>query len=573
MNVEEGTVPFPERESGNRQGEPRAAPKRTRKAERPLPQTGQSSQREQPASERPEEPATTTAPETAAGPLTRVGQGPTSTERVARKDALQREKITHALVQLITRRTNVLPFAIGLFGHWGSGKSSQICFVRTALENITAPRIRFAEFNAWEHEGCDNMGAALAQKVVEALVDDLSFLARGKLAARIAMQRKSHLSAALARDKTGLLAWLTKFTHTAAPLLVPAAVAALLAYLFLSRAGGGLSAGVGTVGAGAAALWLTTQNFVSKNLTDWFKSINTDGARSLFTLPDFSSRLGTFHEIHTTLKHLCSLHLAGTDTEPGAGDYLFLVVDDLDRCSPHTVKQVFDAVRLVANINRVVTLVALDERIAFSAVEKHFDQFAGSGRDTAQVARDYLGKVFQVAISLPPVTQQASENFIREKLFEDHINGGKRTTVATETVVTSQLHEGANFIDVLDEEITLFAELARKTHIANPRQLSRLKQAWFLLRGIVLRDGDDIDVMGPWMSTLFCREWLLQERVETRIALEAAIRGGTRLFVDAESSDSVYALLDDEQGGWLTRWATVDSVLLPARYDLAHPKE
>jgi hypothetical protein len=556
--------PPPEEEhnsdAGNRQG-PR---KRTKTSE----WAGQSMQRELPASESIEESAAASD-----GPLSRVGQGPTSTERVARKDALKREKITHALVQLITRRTNVQPFAIGLFGHWGSGKSSQICFVRTALEGVAAPRIRFAEFNAWEHEGCDNMGAALAQKVVEALVNDLSFVARGKLAARIAMQRKSHLSAALARDKTGVLAWLTKFTHTAAPLLVPAAVAALLAYLLLSRADVGLSTGVGTVGVGAAALWLSTQNFVSKNLTDWFKSINTDGARRLFTLPDFSSKLGTFHEIHTTLKHLCSLHLAGTDTEPGAGDYLFLVVDDLDRCSPHTVKQVFDAVRLVANINRVVTLVALDERIAFSAVEKHFDQFAGSGRDTAQVARDYLGKVFQVAMSLPPVTQQASENFIREKLFEDHIHGAKPATAEPVPMSAETQHAGADFIDVLDDEITLFAELARKTHIANPRQLSRLKQAWFLLRGIVLRDGDEIDVMGPWMSTLFCREWLLQERVETRIALEAAIRGGTRLFVDAESSDSVYALLDDEQGGWQTRWATVDSVLLPARYDFSRSSE
>jgi hypothetical protein len=553
MNVEEGSRPFPEGEqrsdSGNRQG----APKRARKAERPRPQAGQSSQREQPA--------TSAAPETAAVPLTRVGQGPTSTERVARKDALKREKITHALVQLITRRTNVLPFAIGLFGHWGSGKSSQICFVRTALEGVAAPRIRFAEFNAWEHENCDNMGAALAQKVVEALVEDLSFLARARLAARIAMQRKRHLSAALAKDKTGFLAWLTKFTHTAAPLLVPAAVAALAAYLFLRGRNLPLSAEVGTVGAGAAALWLTTQKFVSENLTDWFKSINTDANRSLFTLPDFSSKLGTFHEIHTTLKHLCGLHLAGSDAEPGAGDYLFLVVDDLDRCSPQTVKQVFDAVRLVANINRVVTLVALDERIAFSAVEKHFDQFSGSGRDTAQVARDYLGKVFQVAISLPPVTQEASENFIRHKLFEDHI--GPR--VQQEEAIVAPPPERNEFIDVLDDEIALFAELARKTQIANPRQLSRLKQAWFLLRGIVLRDGDGIGVMAPWLTTLFCREWLLQETAERRIALEAAVRSATRLDATDGPSDAVYALLDGEQHGWQLRWATVDSVLLPAR--------
>ena len=544
------------------QGAP-PSPQRKKANPRPVYHDGQSSQRAQPEQESTDRHASSAPPmpETQAGaPLTRVGQGPTSTERVARQDALQREKITTALVQLITRRSNVAPFAIGLFGHWGSGKSSQICFVKNALMQVTAPRIRFAEFNAWEHESCENMGAALAQKVVDALVDDLSFLQRGKLAARIAMQRKSHLSAALAKDKRGMLAAFAKFTHTAAPLLAPAAIAAFLGYLFFSSVDLPVSTGVGTLGAGMTALWLTTQHFVSKNLTDWFKSINTDANRSWFALPDFTSKLGTFHDIHTTLKHLCSLHLAGDDDQPGSGDYLFLIVDDLDRCSAHTVKQVFDAVRLVANINRVVTLVALDERIAFSAVEKHFDQFDGSGRETAQIARDYLGKVFQVAISLPPVTQEASENFIRRQLFKDHVPPGAAPGPAPQPPPAP-----VEAIDVLDEEIVLFAKLARQTQIANPRQLSRLKQAWFLLRGIVLRDGDGIGVMGPWMSTLFCREWLLQQTAEKRASLEAAIRGGQRFDGPAGAPDSVYALLDSEQQGWQSRWPTADSVLLPAR--------
>lgn len=568
MNNIQGPLPSPQRKKASLRP-PAQSADASQSSQRALPENAHgegSFPSSQPLSDAPpaddEKAGATSAPDL---PPTRLGQGPTSTERVARKDALQREQITNALVQLITKRSNVAPFAIGLFGHWGSGKSSQICFVRHALAQVASPRIRFAEFNAWEHESCENMGAALAQQVVNALVDDLSFLQRARLAARIAMQRKRHLSAALAKDRRGMFAALTNITHTAAPLLMPAAIAACVGYLFFSRAGLPVPSELGALGTGAAALWLTTQNFVSKNLTDWFKSINTDAGRSFFTLPDFTSRLGTFHEIHTTLKHLCSLHLAGTDEQPNAGDYLFLIVDDLDRCSAQAVKQVFDAVRLVANINRVVTLVALDERIAFSAVEKHFDQFDGSGRETTQIARDYLGKVFQVAISLPPVSPEASEHFIRSKLFEDH----RPAMAPLQAVAPVAPSPVADSIDVLDEEITLFATLARRTGIANPRQLSRLKQAWLLLRGIVLHDGDGIDAMRPWLSTLFCREWLLQQTAQQRATHEAAIRAGQRLAPDATAPNSLYALLDGEQGGWQQRWPSADSVLLPARCVMA----
>lgn len=512
----------------------------------------------------------------------RADQGPTKTEGPAPRDALNRGKITTALAQLITRRTNVAPFAIGLFGHWGSGKSSQIDFVKTALSEINEPAIICVTFNAWEHEKSDNMGAALAQTVVESLVKDLGFIAQVKLSVHLALRRQGRLFSALNKDRNNFSATIIKYAFFGIPYIVPTVIVPLFAYTVLSISQSNAITGIGTLAVSAVTWLLTLQKFVAKNLTEWFKSINSESQSGVFRPLDFTHKLGSFHEIHQTLKHLCEISLTGLDSQPEKGSYLLLVVDDLDRCGPQTVKQVFDAVRLVAHIPRVVTLVALDERIAYSAVEKHFDQFESGDRELAQVARDYLAKVFQVAFTLPPVVSNICDSFIRDELFGENIDKGSskdklRGNLETDELQReeldnpkSELADGTTIenriIPVLEEEIDNFTKLAKITNMSNPRQLWRIKQAWFLLKGLVLDDGDSFEIMKPWMQLLFCREWLLHTSTDIRNEIEMYVSGtytsGPSLAIlDQKDASAVINLLNRIS---LDNWAIVDAVLLPA---------
>jgi KAP family P-loop domain len=506
---------------------------------------------------------------------TRADQGPTRVERHALNDALDRGKITSALVQLISSRIDVAPIAIGLFGHWGSGKSSQIDFVKQELSHLHAQRIRFAEFNAWQHEKSENLGAALAQTVVEALVKDLGFIDQLTLSVQLATRRKSRLTHSLSKDAKGAWSLFYRWATVLAPLFGPAAVVTFAAFVVLANYQwpelNTAKNWVGSVSSGIAALWIGWHKFISVNLTQWFNRISTNNSFSTLALPDFSAKLGSFHEIHTTLRHLCALQLSGTDDTPTSGDYLFLVIDDLDRCTPLAVKQVFDAVRLVASIPRVVTLVAIDDRIAFAAVATHYDKFNFAGRDPGQVARDYLAKVFQVAITLPPVDVANSNRFIHSELFADELRGlssssamvaGSDREVEAKTEVAPRTSE--QLLSVLPEEVALFAHLANETAVSNPRELWRLKQAWFLLKGMALKDGDGLVMMKPWLQALFVREWELQAPMETRRQIEMrqeAIRAGTPPpNLDARIMKIINLQHDD---GVLQR-PFVDAVLLPS---------
>ncbi len=513
-----------------------------------------------------------------------VDQGPTRVEQLASSDALDRDRITKALVQLISNRIDVAPIAIGLFGHWGSGKSSQVEFVKKALAQRSELHIRCAEFNGWEHEKNENLGAALAQTVVEALVKDLGFFDQLRLSVRLSIRRKSKFTRALSTDATGASAWFYRWATILTPLVLPALLLAFVAFVALKNlelpALNATKNWVGSIATAIGAMWLGWHKFVSSNLTHWFKRISSGSPARGFSLPDYSSKLGSFHEIHSTLKHLCALQLRGNEETPASGDYLFLVIDDLDRCTPETVKQIFDAVRLVASIPRVVTLVAIDDRMAFAAVSTHYAQFNFAGREVAQVARDHLAKVFQVAVTLPPVDPGTSARFILNKLFAGDLDKSPTDAPGAPDAGTAGLGSGASAAakddptvrNVLPEEVALFAQLANETSISNPRELWRLKQAWFLLKGMVLQDGDGLAQMAPWMRSLFVREWELQANSATRWRIatlrESWRNSGAREIV--QQSD--LAVLNLELEGASARQHFVDAVLLPsARCDEAKP--
>ena len=74
-----------------------------------------------------------------------------------------------AAVLDIIRSTDLLPATIGIFGDWGSGKSSIIRMVAEDDEIRKNPKILVLEFNGWLFEGYDDTKAVLMETIVDAL--------------------------------------------------------------------------------------------------------------------------------------------------------------------------------------------------------------------------------------------------------------------------------------------------------------------------------------------------------------------------------------------------------------------
>jgi Cdc6-like AAA superfamily ATPase len=481
--------------------------------------------------------------------LVGVNQDQTRTESLADKDALSRERIAKALAQLLQHRKDEKPLSIALFGPWGAGKSTLIGFVRNELAK-GSNTFECAEFNAWQNERVDNMSAALAQKVVDAVAGELGFFEQLGIGLKIAARRKARLHNAIKRSADALsdswklwfLTYVVPFAWPISLLIFTFAISLVVWFSPLSKS---FAAAIGVVG-GAATLatgFISAHVAVFKGLLESFKKLAKDqNLKDRMFLPDYSERLGSAHEIGRTLEDLCALTLRARGGRPDK--QLLVVVDDLDRCAPAAIKQVFDAVRLVANIERVSVIVALDDRIAYAAVAKFFSDFGIVDREPSQLSRDYMGKVFNVSVRIQAAAEGAVENYIRAHIFEQS-GSGTPDADAQQGAPTDepgrQSGATANPGEALPHEVEAFVEFAREFNMTNPRELWRLRQTWSLLKGMALPSPCAQSELRLWMRHMFFREVLLQGMNEQRKRSDEYLqkRMSSLGQADGESTQSV----------------------------------
>jgi predicted KAP-like P-loop ATPase len=83
-----------------------------------------------------------------------------------------------------------------------------------------------------------------------------------------------------------------------------------------------------------------------------------------------------------------------------------VIVDDIDRLSPEKIREVFQVVKAVGDLPRVIYLLAFDESVVLEALAAVHGE---SGRG-------YLEKVVQAPIELPPIDRHALQTLLLEQL-------------------------------------------------------------------------------------------------------------------------------------------------------------
>lgn len=454
----------------------------------------------------------------------------TSTESVAATDLLGREKITDALYKLLTEREDDKPFAIGLFGKWGAGKSSQVDFLKSRLQQSNGQEFIVADFNAWHNEKASNLPAMLAQAVVDGLTADMGMPQKAWLAIQLAGRR--HLPPGGQAKHGRIVTFALRGIEFLPYIILPITVfVALLLPPFIHWS-------VAAIGFVVTAC-IDGYQFARSHLTQLFRRIDAKKAASLLSLPDYVSHRGLMLDIHRTLKDLCELCLTPKN-KPHR--YLLIVVDDLDRCAITAVKEVFDAIRLVTDIPRVVTLVAIDERIAYSAIREHYSKLVSEERPDYLIARDHLAKVLQVSVAIPEMDQSGVENYVNslfgqtDRRDTDEARAGNAPAAEERTgaltaegeLPNDRAHQHEEVRDVpppmptndnkeasnseiatrfLPEEHALFTELSQ-TYRFSPRLLRRLYLSWKLLKSLYLGPVYSYKEVEMPLHHLFWREWL-----------------------------------------------------------------
>ncbi len=323
-----------------------------------------------------------------------------SPETLIGEDCLNRHGLAQAIANILSADKNKQHLTIGLLGDWGSGKSFLLKLIKqqlpTPVPHLYSDGVGFlyGEFNAWAYEHTDNIQAGVTQEAVTALTGELSFIRKLILTVRFA--------------------WRLKKPYLILSILLPMLI--ILLGWYVTKEGldfAGLDGLLGLVGLGSLAGWIA----VLKDI------IPHPFARKLHTylrLPTYGKHLGTIPIMQEQLKVLSDIRLGENSCKyTHRQTRLMYVVDDLDRCTPQGIVKTFEAIRLVMDIPQVTVFIAVDHRIALSALAQHYAETAEyySGRTAMEIARDYLAKVIHLPVKLADPDTDTVHGFLVNALW------------------------------------------------------------------------------------------------------------------------------------------------------------
>ena len=282
------------------------------------------------------------------------------------KDYLNFSGVSDTVAEIIVQAQD-RPTSIGVSGAWGVGKSSMIKLIRASLAsraNSEKLNFLFVEFNAWLYQGYDDARAAL----LDVIADNLIKAAEGK---------QSGLDKA--RELIGRVNWFRVARLTSS--LIPLAL-------------------------GQPPLGLTVEGLASIGtlLTEQSEVLNRhDGSDELLKPKPESSPPQAIHAIRESFEQ--------TLTELGVK--LIVLIDDLDRCLPHTTISTLEAIRLFLFLKNTAFVIAADETMIKHSVRSHFD-----GVDET-VVTNYFDKLIQVPIRVPPLGTQEVRSYMMMLFVEN----------------------------------------------------------------------------------------------------------------------------------------------------------
>ena len=246
-------------------------------------------------------------------------------------DFIDYQHLVNAVTSIVNN-VNLLPCSIGVFGDWGSGKSS---LMRMVEETYLGDKdVLIINFNGWLFEGYEDTKTVLMGRIVNEIIK----------------KRKP-------QDKALKIA------------------AKLLKKIDLLKIGqSAVKHGAGFMLMGPAGLALTTTSDILSKLSnaDYEEYIKKQNEN---TDPDEILK-NDIQEFHLAFEEL----IKETNLKK-----IVVLIDDLDRCSPDTVIGTLEAIKLFLFAKNTAFVIGADERLIKHAVRRRFPEIPG---DNTEVGRD-----------------------------------------------------------------------------------------------------------------------------------------------------------------------------------------
>lgn len=459
-------------------------------------------------------------------------------------------KVHAELLKSVVLDKSLLPVTIGVFGDWGSGKSSILKMLleilnpdsfpkgsseKKALENIACIYI-----NGWLFEGYDDAKAGLLSSVLNELQNHKKF--DQKLKDKVISLMKS-------------VNWMRLLHTTLNNVVIPTA----LAY----SSNGSIPPIVGT----------TAINAISISPDDIFKkNDDTNDQKDVVDIRSFRTR---FSEL---------LHESNIDT-------LVILIDDLDRCSPQRIIDNLEAIKLFLSVENTAFIIGADPRIvryAISTIYKpeDFHEVIGKPDEKTDIVTDYLEKMIQIPYYIPRLSptevqtymsllfchrylpDEASRKIIaalqkHKEKDRYSVFGFGAIKAALENTLPSDLDSSLKFCEIS-------ASLITEGLKGNPRQVKRFLNAYILrmkLAKIAHLESIEDSVLVKLMileyvdGNLFNRLYLWQSQQE---GFPKQIKELEKLIINSKTTDiekEIEKIAPGWNSGFSLKWLAMEPLL------------
>lgn len=284
------------------------------------------------------------------------------------------------LINVINDET-VLPVTIGVFGDWGSGKSSVLQIIKSEFDKDEHKDTLCIYFNGWTFEGYDDAKAALLNAILKELQDNKKLSAEVKEAVK---------------EKAKKLWKSIDWMRGAGMIMKNIALPAVSAYFT-----GGLSLiplGIQKMAEfGLDSPQKMIAKLQSEEGSEFFRSLQK-------TEEEQENKTNAVADFRCDFDEL----LKATNFKK-----LVVIIDDLDRCTPDRIIDNLEAVKLFLNVANTAFVIGADPRIVKHAIEYRYKQKGKiSEGDNDDIVKDYLEKLIQIPYNLPRLSDSEVETYI-----------------------------------------------------------------------------------------------------------------------------------------------------------------
>ncbi len=457
-------------------------------------------------------------------------------DNIAKKDYLGFE-VHASLIKGLVDDPNMLPITIGVFGDWGSGKSSimETLKMRYDEEHKEDKSIVCLQFNGWIFEGYDDAKAALISSILECFQDRKSF-----------GQKAVNKARKLAKSVN----WMRVLGFGVKNIATPIIAASLT---------GGATL--------APQIFNWFQNLISdpERIAEKINGIDIEDIRKKYFKENPSISIEEQYQmVRQFRKDFRNL------LDEAKISKLIILIDDLDRCLPDRIIDNLEAIKLFLNVENTAFIIGADPRIVRDAIRHRYKELISrdENSENGRVVIDYLEKLIQIPYTLPKLSESEVETYITllfcEDLLEDtelnavhdafkEFRAKDRYSIFGIEQVTASITD-SKAIKKLKEQISLISKLSpliAGNLDGNPRQIKRFLNT-FMLRKKLAEVAQIADFRDDILAKLMILEYAEPNLFTELYSWQAQNRGYAPLLREFEKKGNGKEI-DDKPAKWKTQ--------------------